>query len=72
MTKEQRHKWYADSLRNKYNTLLKKKGVLTDEDYENMIKDVEACTNKHDDCRSALFDVLEEFQQQYERNKRRT
>lgn len=61
MTKEQRHKWYADSLRDKYNKILAQNGSLTDKDYENMTKDVASCVEKDSSCRSALFDVLEEF-----------
>lgn len=61
MTKEQRHKWYADSLRDKYNSILAQNGCLTDEDYENMTKDVASCVEKDSSCQGALFDVLEEF-----------
>ena len=70
MTSEQRSKWYADSLRKKYNGILVKNGTLIDEDYVNMIKDVDSCTNKDVNCRSALLDVLEEFQRKYEENKK--
>lgn len=61
MTKEQRSKWYADSLRDKYNKILEQKGTLTDEDYQNMTDDVQKCVDKEPECRSALFDVLEEL-----------
>ena len=61
MTKEQRHKWYADSLRDKYNRILTQKGSLMDIDYENMISDAEKCINQDSSCREKIFDVLEEF-----------
>lgn len=61
MTSEQRSKWYADSLRNKYNKILIKNKQLTNEDYKNMIDDVKKCTDQDKSCRNALFDVLEEF-----------
>lgn len=61
MTSEQRGKWYADSLRDKYNKILAKNGTLTDENYQEMIDDVQKCTDKEPGCRDMLFDVLEEF-----------
>ena len=61
MTSEQRSKWYADSLRSKYNKIIAKNGTLTDKDYQEMIEDVQKCVEKEPACRSALFDVLEEF-----------
>ena len=61
MTSEQRSKWYAENLRNKYNKILAQNGTLTDENYQEMIEDVQKCTDKDSECRSALFDVLEEF-----------
>ena len=61
MTKEQRSKWYADSLRSKYNKILVVNGTLTDKDYQEMIEDVQKCVTKEPECRNALFDVLEEF-----------
>jgi hypothetical protein len=61
MTKEQRHKWYADSLRNKYNKILAQNGYLVDTDYENLISDAEKCISQDVSCRGMIFDVLEEF-----------
>lgn len=61
MTSEQRRKWYADSLRDKYNQILQQKGSLSDEDYENMVNDAEKCTQKDESCRKVILDVMEEF-----------
>lgn len=69
MTSEQRGKWYAENLRKKYNKILAQNGTLRDEDYEHMIADVEACTNQDVNCRSAVLDVVEEFQRKYEEAK---
>lgn len=66
MTSEQRSKWYAENLRNKYNRILAQNGTLKDEDYVNMTRDVDNCTNVDANCRSALLDVLEEFQRKYD------
>jgi hypothetical protein len=57
----EKHKYWADALRDKYRAIKQKNGTLTDEDYENMVTDVQKCTEKDPSCRGALFDVLEEF-----------
>lgn len=57
----QTHKYWADSLRAKYQLIKQKYGALADYDYEKMVADVQACTDKDESCRSAMFDVLEEF-----------
>lgn len=61
MTSEQRSKWYAENLRDKYNRILAQNGSLTDKDYENMINDVASCVEVDSSTRDALFNVLEEF-----------
>ena len=58
------HKYWADSLRSKYQAIKQKNGVLTDEDYQNMVTDVQKCTDKDVECRSAMFDVLDEFERE--------
>lgn len=67
MTPEQRHEWYANSLRDKYNQIFQQKGYLSDEDYEDMISDAEKCTKKDESCRKEILDVLEEFQRKMNR-----
>lgn len=57
----EKHKYWADALRNKYNNILAQNGSLTEQDYENMVTDVQKCTEKDPSCRGAMFDVLEEF-----------
>lgn len=69
MTQKQRHKWYADSLRNKYSTILSVNGELTDDDYEQMTEDAKACTDKDPSSRSAILDVLEEFDRKFRERK---
>ena len=56
-----KHETWANALRNKYNNILAQNGRLSDQDYENMVVDVEKCTNQDASCRDAMFDVLEEF-----------
>ena len=56
-----KHETWANALRNKYNNILAQNGRLTEQDYENMVADVKKCTDQDKSCRSAMFDVLEEF-----------
>ncbi len=56
-----KHEIWANALRDKYNKILAQNGKLTDADYENMVADVKKCTDQDESCRSAMFDVLEEF-----------
>ena len=56
-----KHQRWANALRDKYNKILAQNGRLTEADYENMGIDVEKCIIQDKSCKSALFDVLEEF-----------
>ena len=70
MTSEQRSKWYAENLRNKYNGILAKNGTLTEEVYKHMAEVIDACTGQDPNVRSAVLDVAEEFQRKYEDSKK--
>lgn len=56
-----KHKKWANALRDKYNKIVAQNGSLSDQDYQNMVADVKKCTDQDESCRSAMFDVLEEF-----------
>lgn len=56
-----KHEIWSNALRNKYNNILAQNGSLCDQDYENMVADVEKCTDQDESCRSVMLGVLEEF-----------